>query len=416
MKILVYDSNNNTVEFEATTIHYFNESSRKFGDLGFIINAPVVVILSADEIDKKNISGNIVLFKFVYGIDEIALLLKVKGAAAVVMNSTPLSTRGRANFQLWRPRREVDLPTLQISPSGYAYVKKACELGVTNITLISDEFVENPYYYLTMGFGLFATIAGSIFFVSLMTGCIVIFSLLYHSGKVAFNIKILLLCAVFFTSLYRLIFCLVDPFGSHLILPGTYTVFTHIFNIPATIICELLLSLYWFEKLFNMFKEEKIYMITRIPFSIICGIFVIGIITSFFGAVFAPLLMLQFVTILAYIYSLIWLLLSTFHLIVAFLINLRVNSIKKKTKKRKSRIFIIKVIFICMIDSILITGLFCNAYVNLPPGLIMSISCSHIFFTGAQSLIILTLFNWSLVIERSSHENLKKKQKAEALN
>eukprot|EP01129_Flabellula_baltica_P009557 TRINITY_DN391_c0_g2_i1.p1 TRINITY_DN391_c0_g2~~TRINITY_DN391_c0_g2_i1.p1 ORF type:complete len:434 (+),score=58.20 TRINITY_DN391_c0_g2_i1:34-1335(+) len=400
--------------YEDVTIQFWNNSIDGFYTGEFNVTGELISVDSLS--DEMNLWSKIVLIPFNYGADDIALALAKRGARGMVMGSTASFLKGRAGYLLGNPRRPLYFPATQVSQEDYYKIKDLLDTSdQTHIgSFFSGNDTDNPYHETMLVLGPISSV-----FLCVCASVIVLLSFfvlaleISSRGYLKLTIKTVLLLFVLCLGILKLAFSLGDFEGHSRQIGWPVIVFYQMINIPCSIICILLLSLYWFETLSGVLVEKKgILDSTKIPFTIVCIVFAVLIVVIIFVASIDPLFLNSAISYLGMFYSLIWFSLCIFHLVTSCMIDAQLKQIKKSRKLEHALTFLVKVVLISVLDIICIVLLITIISVGVldtPFSTVLAITVYN-FLATVSPFIILTLFNWNFkeILSTSKTNNSSK--------
>eukprot|EP01129_Flabellula_baltica_P009555 TRINITY_DN391_c0_g1_i1.p1 TRINITY_DN391_c0_g1~~TRINITY_DN391_c0_g1_i1.p1 ORF type:complete len:368 (+),score=31.60 TRINITY_DN391_c0_g1_i1:307-1410(+) len=324
----------------------------------------------------------------------------VAGARGMIMGSTASFLKGRAGYLFTNPRRPLYFPAVQVSEGDYLTIIDTLSDGNNHYgRIISGVDSENPYAETMGTLGPFATV-----FLGITASVIVVLAFFVlglevskRDGHLVINIKVVLLFFVLALSVLKLAFALADFEGHSRQIGWPLIIFYQMINIPGSIVCILLLSLYWFESLSGLLLHKSgILSATRIPFIIVCCLFFVLVVVLLIILISDPLVLNYTVALLGIIYSIIWFTLSVFHLVTACLVDAQLKKIAKNTKQKRAVSFMVKIIIISIIDiiSILLLLMISGGGVLSSPFSTVFAVIMFNFLTDLSPFLILTLFEW----------------------
>eukprot|EP01129_Flabellula_baltica_P006781 TRINITY_DN257_c0_g1_i1.p1 TRINITY_DN257_c0_g1~~TRINITY_DN257_c0_g1_i1.p1 ORF type:complete len:425 (-),score=54.78 TRINITY_DN257_c0_g1_i1:32-1306(-) len=326
--------------------------------------------------------------------DSVARLLKDEGAAVMVLGVHLLGSGG---IFLSGPRVDLAFPSLEILDDDLVEIKRVMGLnegnlvGCASTSPHADELFQR--YYTE---AVFVNVALGPYFV------IVFFIILYNIGMelrdVGFewSLKILIGFYLVFITLYRLAIVTGDSLTKYRAI-GWATrqllVGGHLF---LSILGTVIITVYWFEVVNRGIMELKFLRKISVPYYIVVIVYSIGIVgfivVSFVdevGGFYDTYSTAFFIILLATFF-----IMDIFQLTVSCVITGRQRKLEKKIRReRKSAEFALKLVVSSILQLFLIPLYLLHS--NVTNDILSTIFVTiYWVFSGADSLIILSLIEW----------------------
>eukprot|EP01129_Flabellula_baltica_P004574 TRINITY_DN1598_c0_g1_i6.p1 TRINITY_DN1598_c0_g1~~TRINITY_DN1598_c0_g1_i6.p1 ORF type:complete len:432 (+),score=56.10 TRINITY_DN1598_c0_g1_i6:300-1595(+) len=404
--LTIMDSSNEIHQFDIIPCRFYNDSRGEFYINPFFVNASI----STDETD---INGKLYLRPYHYGIDEEIRELSGSGILGIIMGTTGTSLKGRARYQLSEPRTPVEGLVVQVSNSDYKIINEFYEKGTLVWVVIegNNDFI-NPYDEVMLIVGIMTQVILGVFFGGILLVCIFLFGFeLRGDLKSTFTQhRIVLLICLLIANIFRFVFVLWDPYSFQGLSPWPLNSFIHLFNVPLTILSELIVSLLWFKTLkITLMKKNSFLVVMRLPFIIAVVVFSVLLITEMIITIIEPRFMESLIGIAAAVYVISLIGLAIYHLIVGIKFYTEVSRIKKEiSRKKKNMVFIFKIICMSLSDFVMIIFI---VLMFIP--ISYTTTVSNLFFlvaaSGLHSCVVLTLFSWRISEAQSTTATIKTK-------
>eukprot|EP01129_Flabellula_baltica_P004571 TRINITY_DN1598_c0_g1_i1.p1 TRINITY_DN1598_c0_g1~~TRINITY_DN1598_c0_g1_i1.p1 ORF type:complete len:470 (+),score=57.53 TRINITY_DN1598_c0_g1_i1:1782-3191(+) len=388
----IMDSAQEMHVFDVIPARFFNETLDMFYVRPFSINGSLTN-------DERDYAGKLYLRPYLFGVDEEARALVDEGVLGIIMGTTRSSLKGRARYQLTVPRKEVEMIVVQVSNDDYALIESLLENGIVWAAIEGDNDFVNPYDQAMLNVGTMTQVILGLFFGGILALCIylLIFEIQGDLKNTFTRHRIVLLISLLVSNIARFLFVIYDPYSYKGYSTWPISAFIHFFNIPMTIVNELVVSLLWFKTLrATLMKNNDFLVLMRMPFIVIISVFSILELISIIIISINPRYVENMITIGTAVVLAVLVIIAIYHLIVASVFYISVNKIKKRAALKKNhKSFIIKVGLMSIADLIVFLLLLLVFFPGTYTG-----SLLKLFFllavSGAHSCIILTLFSWTV--------------------